>query len=319
MEATPRSPPALMEELVEEILLRFPPSEPASLVRAALVCKRWACLISGPAFRRRFRELHRAPPMLGLLCNGLGDPYYGGADWCSFVPTAAFRPAPQAEHSSWRAVDSRHGRVLLRHREVFKDGGLVVWDPITDEKRKLPILPRHTSTWNAAVLCSPGAGACDHLDCHRGPFLVILVSSHTEEIFIYTYSSSADMWSGPISTPHPDPDGDCIHPLMPNALVGNALYFGFLTKTRALKYDLDLQEISVIGLPPKNSGWRRAVLTATEGGGRSQPQRAVGWDLSPYTSPNSACGRGKLALKWMMDGYETEPLTLRCCYLMMPS
>ncbi|KAF8731959.1 hypothetical protein HU200_015909 [Digitaria exilis] len=26
-----------MEELVEEILLRFPPTEPASLVRAALV------------------------------------------------------------------------------------------------------------------------------------------------------------------------------------------------------------------------------------------------------------------------------------------
>ncbi|CAN6209162.1 unnamed protein product [Urochloa humidicola] len=112
--------PALMEELVEEILLRFPPQEPARLIHAALVCKRWARLISGPAFRRRFRELHRAPPMLGLLCNGLGD-LNGGANWCSFVPTAAFRPPPQAEHSSWRAVDSRHGRVLLRHPRSLQE------------------------------------------------------------------------------------------------------------------------------------------------------------------------------------------------------
>ncbi|CAN6180956.1 unnamed protein product [Urochloa humidicola] len=110
-------PLALMEELVEEILLRFPPTKPASLVRAALVCKRCARLISGPAFRRSFRERHRAPPMLGLLCSGIGDPG-GGAIRCRFVPTAAFRPPPQAEHSSWCALDSRHGRVLLRRPGV---------------------------------------------------------------------------------------------------------------------------------------------------------------------------------------------------------
>ena len=40
----------LMEELVEEVLLRFPPAEPASLVRAALVCKPWCRLISGRRF-----------------------------------------------------------------------------------------------------------------------------------------------------------------------------------------------------------------------------------------------------------------------------
>jgi hypothetical protein len=55
-----------MEELVEEILLRFPPHEPACLVRAALVCKRWCRLVSGPGFRRRFREFHRMPPLAGV-------------------------------------------------------------------------------------------------------------------------------------------------------------------------------------------------------------------------------------------------------------
>jgi hypothetical protein len=34
----PRPPPSLMDELVEEILLRIPPDDPRSLVRAGLVC-----------------------------------------------------------------------------------------------------------------------------------------------------------------------------------------------------------------------------------------------------------------------------------------
>jgi len=33
-------------------------------------------------------------------------------------------------------------------------------------------------TWTAAVLCSSaGAGGCDHLDCHHGPFIVVVVRS----------------------------------------------------------------------------------------------------------------------------------------------
>ncbi|TVU40382.1 hypothetical protein EJB05_13845 [Eragrostis curvula] len=56
-----RAPPALMEELVEEILLRFPPDDPARLFRAAVVCKAWCRLISGAAFRRRFRKIHGTP------------------------------------------------------------------------------------------------------------------------------------------------------------------------------------------------------------------------------------------------------------------
>ncbi|RCV04696.1 hypothetical protein SETIT_1G021600v2 [Setaria italica] len=74
-------PPELMEEIVEEVLLRFPSEDPASLVRAALVSKRWCRLVSGRGFRRRFREFHRAPPLLGLLCNR--------ADDARCIPTAA--------------------------------------------------------------------------------------------------------------------------------------------------------------------------------------------------------------------------------------
>ncbi|TVU41729.1 hypothetical protein EJB05_15274, partial [Eragrostis curvula] len=59
--------PPLMDELVEEVLIRLPPDDPASLVRAALVCLRWRHLVSNSSFRRRFREFHRTLPILGFV------------------------------------------------------------------------------------------------------------------------------------------------------------------------------------------------------------------------------------------------------------
>ncbi|CAN6222626.1 unnamed protein product [Urochloa humidicola] len=67
-------PPFLTEEIVEEILLRLPSTDPTSLVRAALVCRPWRCLVSSTSFRCRFREFHRTPPMLEInhakVCAG---------------------------------------------------------------------------------------------------------------------------------------------------------------------------------------------------------------------------------------------------------
>ncbi|CAO1939910.1 unnamed protein product [Urochloa humidicola] len=65
-----RLPPTLMEELVEEILLRIPPEDRASLLRANLVCKAWHRLISSPRFRRRireFRDRNRMPSPWGMF------------------------------------------------------------------------------------------------------------------------------------------------------------------------------------------------------------------------------------------------------------
>ncbi|CAD6245481.1 unnamed protein product [Miscanthus lutarioriparius] len=168
--APPPPPPAdLSEELVEEILLRFPPGEPASLLSAALVCKRWRRLVSGPGFRRCFGEFHRTPPMLGMFCNR------GFISVSHFVPSTAFRPH-HAERGHRRALDARHCRVLLHGKGM----DLIVWDPITDEEWKMPFPPQCTGSlcWAAAILCSAaGAGGCDHVDCHRRHFVVVFVNS----------------------------------------------------------------------------------------------------------------------------------------------
>nr|CAB3500866.1 unnamed protein product [Digitaria exilis] len=97
-------PPALTDDLVDEVLLRFPPEEPELLVRATLVCKRWFRVISDPRFRRRFRELHRAAPMLGFFCAD----YWGASRFVLVSST----PLPHAIRGDWRAVDVRHGRHL---------------------------------------------------------------------------------------------------------------------------------------------------------------------------------------------------------------
>ncbi|CAL4969077.1 unnamed protein product [Urochloa decumbens] len=251
----PLQPAALMEELVEEVLVRIPPDDPASLVRAALVCKRWCRLISGASFRRRFRELHLTPPMLGFLYER-----YSGVD---FVQTSSFRP-PHAFREDWRMLDARHGRVLVMDVGSFSpmDTEFIVWDPVTDGLQKLPILEFHPSSWSAALLCT--TAGCDHLDCRGGPFLVVVVVTDVfgqRRTSAYTYSSEQGAWSEPITVQH---HNDCILRLH-RALVGNALYFNYELNTRILEYDLVRRELSIINLPSKFHGWHIVLMEAEDG------------------------------------------------------
>ncbi|CAN6218369.1 unnamed protein product [Urochloa humidicola] len=259
MAAPPHPPPALMDELVEEIALRIPPDDPARLLRAALVCKRWCRVVSDPGFRRRYREFHRTPPMLGFLRN-LGP-------HSTFVATPSFRPA-RAARWNCPAVDARHGRALLHAgAQGFGENPFynpfVVWDPITGDRRELPLLRSsiYPSSWNAAVLCASSAGACDHLDCHRGPFLVVFVISDRSRIVAYVFSSEAAAWSKHTSLQLP---ADRIS-LGPSALIGNVLYFMFFFGRSVLKYDLGTREMSVVQLPLECMCARIVPMTTEDG------------------------------------------------------
>ncbi|XP_062188961.1 uncharacterized protein LOC133892293 [Phragmites australis] len=243
MAPPPCQQPVLMDELIEQFLLRLPPAEPTNLVCAALVCKRWCRLVSDHGFRRRFREFHRTPPMLGFLCN-LIDCSSGFI--ARFVPTSS-SCTPHTDHRGWRARDSRHGRVLLHTYptgHVYASFRLVVWDPTTGEWLELPKPPRDPCSWTAAVLCA-AVGACDHLNCHRGPFVVVLVGTDDKEMFACVYSSESGAWSEPTSAKHP---GDRVS-WARSALVGNALYFVFEMNDRILEYDLGTREMPVMQLP----------------------------------------------------------------------
>ncbi|CAL5091873.1 unnamed protein product [Urochloa decumbens] len=257
----PPPPAALMDELVEEVLIRVPPDDPASLVRAALVCKRWCRLIAGASFRRRFRELHPRPPMLGYL--------YRRPEDTDFVPTSSFRP-PHAVRDGWRVLDARHGRVLvLDWAAQYKtmDVVLVVWDPVSDEQRRLPALRTATlfSSWNAALLCA--AAGCDHLDCRRGPFLVVVVAtglSSPAKASTHVYSSDQGAWSEPINVSHVSHRYDFIM-MAHRALVGNSLYFNYKLNTKILEYDLGTREPSVINLPSAFHGWHIVLMESEDG------------------------------------------------------
>ncbi|KAL6593867.1 hypothetical protein ACP70R_048768 [Stipagrostis hirtigluma subsp. patula] len=250
----PPPPPAseLMDDLVDEVLLRFPPHEPERLVRAALVCKRWRRLIySDPGFRRRFREFHRSPPIDARL------PLRPRVD--IVPPRSAFLTAPAM---GW-AWENNHPR---------SEGDLVVWDPITDAHRELPKLPGHLfarlpCSWAAAVLCAAaGSSSCNHVDCQGGPFLVVLVCTAPRETFTCVYCSEAGAWSEPASA---QLRRAWVHLAPPSVLVESALYFvsGDWSRRsiKVLKHDLGTKETSLIRL--LRTGYKRIELLKTMDGG----------------------------------------------------
>jgi hypothetical protein len=287
---------ALTDDLVEEYLVRLAPDDPVSLLRAAAVCKQWCRIVSAPGFRSRFALRHGAPPMLGFLAN-LRDAYDDDSyDYVTrFVPATPFLPRG-AERRHRRALDARHGRVLLAtmpwgpHFEV--------WDPVTGDLWELPPLPlRSPSSWNAAVVCA-AHGSCDHLDCSGGPFLVVFLNSdRPDKMRVYVYSSAAGTWSRPIYGP-PSPSHGI--QLVPTALVGNGLYFLIDATNILLKFDLGMRSVSEseiplvmrtpseIRLPP---GYHSdfAVLTTLEDGvlgfAREENCKLFLWSMEMETDP----------------------------------
>jgi len=273
----PPPPAPLPEELVEEILLRIPPSDPATLARAAVAQKRWCRLVTGPGFRRRYRALHRTPPTLGFFC----DHRDGDGFSTSFVPASSFRPNPRgADHRERRPVDARHGRVLLRVSPVMfgivlRRFGLVVWYPVSGHQVVLPTPKGFCDEWiwRATVLCAAPAGSCDHdVDCHRGHFTVVLIGDYPNGMFSCVYSSQAGAWSKITFARHLG--WACRldeYSEERSAHVGNALYSMLKWGNKILKYDLGTREFSVMEPPvmlsrEANTHSERIQLAAMEDG-----------------------------------------------------
>ncbi|KQJ83581.1 hypothetical protein BRADI_5g15627v3 [Brachypodium distachyon] len=250
----PAAPQTTIADLVPEILLRVPPDNPGSLVRASSVCWRWRRLLTDQPFLRRYRAFYRTPPMLGFVVN-LKEHFDGMARFVhsSFVPSAPDR-------AGMNVLDARHGRVLLHG--VERRRGLVVWDPVTDEQRKIPGMPAYIDGFNAAVLCA--AAGCDHLDCRCSPFMVAFVGFGGDGItFACTYSSETGNWSERVKIEEPASIDD-----RPSVLVGNTVYFACdpWIRSKIIAYDVVAQELSVIWPPPQHDDYSCTAIMKAEDG-----------------------------------------------------
>ncbi|CAL5078136.1 unnamed protein product [Urochloa decumbens] len=260
-----RPPPELIDDAVAEILLRLPPAEPEHLFRAALVCKPWLRILCDPAFLRRYRAFHGAPPLLGLL-HRLG-PVFDDAPVLRFVPatTVPAFPHPGSNDLSCRgALDCRHGRVLLELRSL--SGGFLVWDPVTGDRHTVPDPDIWYFAESAAVLCA--APGCEHLDCHGGPFRVVLLcaeDSRRDITLASVYLSETGVWSETVSLP----TGNIYVQAMRVALVGDEIYFvlgnGDCDEIGIGVYDWARNCLSVAN-PPPPVAYGQCVLMAMEDG-----------------------------------------------------
>ncbi|KAM0866922.1 hypothetical protein ACQ4PT_042352 [Festuca glaucescens] len=272
----PPPPPPLIDDVTTEILLRLPPDEPEHLIRAALVCKPWLRVICDAGFRRSYRDLHGAPPLLGFLHRLMvfqGDP---PARFPSTTSMPEF-PHPGSGGRRTRPLDCRHGRVL-----IHMVPGFLVWDPVTGDRHHLPPEPEEIDwlIYSAVVLCA--ADGCDHLDCRGGPFRVVFAATHEDKdiILASVYSSETGEWSLPVCLDNTceiyarhtrearadGPLGRFYTPyLQPRrgALVGDAVYFTVRRGNAIVKYDLGKDRLSMID-PPQHCLVHGIAITAVE-------------------------------------------------------
>jgi len=206
----------------------------------------WCRLVSGPGFRRRFREFHRTPPMLGFLLNIRAD---ADADASGVsrsrsrcVPTAAFC-LWHAETRSWRVLDARHGRVLLQQQPADPNRvDLLVWDLVTKEQRS----PRSSGRCPARRRRHCGRGDCSAWLLRFSALSPLalattLIATVDPSSWLLSSSMTLKRWTATCAPTHPNLlHGAKESPLAssgaPNgcpACVGNALYFGFVLSDSA--------------------------------------------------------------------------------------
>jgi hypothetical protein len=135
-------------------------------------------------------------------------------------------------------------------------------------------------------------GGCDHLDCHRGSFLVVVVfiALYPEErMFTLIYASEANAWSEVASNQHYLDDlCEDKFEIASGILLGNALYFltceEYCANSGIVKYDMSARELSKTKLESKFC-YEWIVLMTTEDG-------RLG--LATTTAMCSVCGLIKL-------------------------
>ncbi|XBH80687.1 hypothetical protein VPH35_106380 [Triticum aestivum] len=264
----------LPPELVDEILLRLPPDEPACLVRASAVCKPWRRFFANANFRGRYREFHGAPPVLGLVQEA-----------ASFLAISALPTLPDLSHlvaaalkaldcrhghlshlvaAALKALDCRHGRYVFDSYDQYWQGDtvhLTVLDPLTGHGHHIPTPMDNRLLWySVAVLCA--TQGCDHHDCQGGHFSVVIVTTnHEQRVTLgWLYSSETELWSALTSVSHPNVLKYSYIRGSPSVLVSDTLYFDL---DGIIQCHLGSRCFSMLERPADGKGY---LMTAEDGG-----------------------------------------------------
>ncbi|XBH96444.1 hypothetical protein VPH35_086830 [Triticum aestivum] len=247
----------ILEEMLEEILLRLPP-QPSSLPRASLVCTRWRRILCSPGFLRRVREHHgrsKPPPLLGFFDEAFcrdKRPIFKPTTMGRWdrIPPARFS-APWIRGEGWAFLGCRHGLALLicqKRREA------VVWDPLTGHQRRLAFPPgfcrkKGRLVQNAAVMCTAAVeDGHVHGDCRFTPFRLALVGSDSDGThnFACLYQSESGVWGDVVSLE--TTRSTCVCVAKPSVLV-RISFCWLVSEGGILEFDFESQSLVVIQKP----------------------------------------------------------------------
>jgi hypothetical protein len=102
-------------------------------------------------------------------------------------------PLPDNVKYSW-ALDCRHGRVLIYDVEPSI---LIVCDPITGDRKHVPMPDYPYGGFNVAVLCA--VDGCNHLKCSGGTFHLVFKAADINNgvSWVAVYSCRSRFTSSP--------------------------------------------------------------------------------------------------------------------------
>ncbi|XP_037445995.1 uncharacterized protein LOC119315482 [Triticum dicoccoides] len=218
------------DNVLSEVLVRLSP-ELSSLPLASLVCKPWGRLAASASFRRRWRDHHGRPPVLGVFDKHLTS--------LKFIPAVRSIPAERFSiqvctgWDTWRVLGCRQGRVLIMNWTLRE---FLICDPISGDRHRVSFPPDLVDGGQSAngALLSDGEQ-------------LVLVDEARARVEARVYSFATGTWGDIISTAEP-----CHLTSDPVTVVGSRLYC-WLTKPpySFLELNLESQSLALITSPPR--------------------------------------------------------------------
>ncbi|KAM3297084.1 hypothetical protein ACQJBY_039120 [Aegilops geniculata] len=251
------------DDLLAEILARLPP-QPSFILHASVVSKRWGRLAASAAFRRRLRDHHRKPPVLGAFeRDGKKLLFIPAMDSPDRIPAERFSLqvcADEATNDHWGVLGCRHGRVLVVNRTRCE---LVVFDPVSGDRGIVPFPPdfdNHAYNTNGALIGDQ--------QLRSSAFQLVLVGFSANRGAGVTaasvYSSETGEWGQLISAARP-----CAVGHLPCTLIGKRLYWWLTERDHGiLEFNMDAKSLAVITKPSIENihSCRSRIISGEDGG-----------------------------------------------------